>query len=137
MIKAKGKYMYAINSIINGRHLNKICLNNAINYLHKRGYPKIPYFNLRLEYDYERHNDYDDLMGINYIVVDEFDEYGQFSRLDYATIDDNFMNALYDYFISKGYPIDGNSIDTNDRIIQFINALEADGMNIGNYFEIV
>lgn len=66
--------------------------------------------------------------------MDECDTHGQFSKTDYDIIDNDFMSCLYEYFVSRGYPIDGKEIACNERTAKFVKALGDDGIDIGQYF---
>lgn len=136
MIKAFGEYETVINDMINNKHLGRLCRGNAIDYLHNKGYPTVPFFKMRIVCPHDKaiHGKYDIIRRIEYNIVDECDAYGQFSKLDYNIIDNAFIQYLYEYFVSIGYPIDGKEIACNERIAKFVKALGDDGIDIGRYF---
>ena len=126
MIKLKGCY-YFEQDFINKKHHSRFG-GGVVQYMYDHGIGRVPYFEIQLRYKKDE-NDF-----IKEIIYFLNDEYGDWC-LDWKAMDDKFWQCFYDYFTAHGYPFDGERIDTEERIMQFVNALRADGFDVDKYFE--
>ena len=129
-IKVKLTLDYVIEDFINRKYFG--IDGDAIRFLHKVGHKVVPDIKLELSYTYERdENDNVFLKGINYQFVNHSELY------DLSCFDVELLRDLYVYFNKQGYPFDGQDINTEETILQFINAIANDGIEKGKYFNIV
>ena len=126
MIKLKGCY-YFEQDFINRKHHSRFG-GGVVQYMYDHGIGRVPYFEIQLRYKT------DENYFIKEIIYFLNDEYGDWC-LDWKAMDDKFWQCFHDYFTAHGYPLDGEKIDTEERIMQFVNALRADGFDVDRYFE--
>ena len=129
-IKVKLTLDYAIEDFINRKYFG--IDGDAIKYLHKVGHKVVPDIKLELSYTYERdENNNVFLKGISYQFVNH-------SELnDLSCFDVELLRDLYVYFSKQGYPVSSQDINTEEAMLQFINAISNDGIEKEKYFSIV
>ena len=126
MIKLKGLYDEE-QDFINRKHHSRFG-GGVVQYMYDHGIGRVPYFEIQLRYKTDENYF---IKEIIYFLDDE----GCYGSLDYKAMDDKFRQCFCDYFTAHGYPLDGEKIDTEERIMQFVNALRADGFDVDRYFE--
>ena len=129
-IKVKLTLDYVIEDFINRKYFG--VNGDAIKYLHKVGHKVVPDIKLELSYTYEKDENNNVLLkGVNYQFVNH-------SELnDLSCFDVTLLRDLYTYFNKQGYPFDSQDINTEETILQFINAISNDGIEKEKYFNIV
>ena len=125
MIKLKGYYEF-VQDFINRKHHSRLG-GGVIKYMHDHGIGWVPGFDIQL---YCKTDENYFIKEIIYFLDD-----GCYGSRDWKAVDDKFGQCFHDYFTAHGYPLDGEKIDTEERIMQFVNALRADGFDVDRYFE--
>ena len=115
-----------VQDFINRKHHGRLG-GGVIQYMHDHGIGWVPDFDIQL---YCKTDENYFIKEIIYSLDD-----GSYGSRDWKAVDDKFGQCFYDYFTAHGYPLDGEDIDTEERILQFLNALRADGFNVDRYFE--